>query len=212
MALSEEEARLRRLARMKAWRASHAKEKREYQRAWNAAHRKEKQEYNRRWYASHGPVVGQECNGERARRYHVENKEKKNAASRAHYYANREKMMEQSRQWKLEHPEEWRAMSRDASRLRRARRRAVGWERIKAADIFERDGWRCQICGCETLREWEADNVWSPELDHIIPLARGGPHTRANTQLLCRRCNAHKAAKLPYKHTSWVENVERGRS
>ena len=35
----------------------------------------------------------------------------------------------------------------------------------------------------------------SPELDHIIPLSKGGAHTPENTQCVCRQCNSEKADK-----------------
>lgn len=35
-------------------------------------------------------------------------------------------------------------------------------------------------------------SVRAPELDHIIPLAKGGPHTKANTARACRGCSLAK--------------------
>lgn len=34
-----------------------------------------------------------------------------------------------------------------------------------------------------------------PHVDHIVPLARGGPDTEENLQLLCRPCNLRKGAR-----------------
>jgi 5-methylcytosine-specific restriction endonuclease McrA len=34
-------------------------------------------------------------------------------------------------------------------------------------------------------------------IDHIVPLAKGGPNSAANIQMLCRPCNSKKAAKDP---------------
>lgn len=89
-----------------------------------------------------------------------------------------------------------------ARRVSKARRRAVergcDAERFDPFEIFERDNWRCQLCGCDTpskLRGTYEDNA--PELDHIIPIARGGHHTRANTQCACRVCNLLKSDRMP---------------
>jgi len=85
-----------------------------------------------------------------------------------------------------------------AKRAGKAKRRAI--ERGAAAEsvdpykVFDRDGWRCRLCGVKTPRAKRGtydDNA--PELDHILPLSKGGAHTYANTQCACRRCNGLKA-------------------
>ena len=84
-----------------------------------------------------------------------------------------------------------------ASKDRRDKRlKCVERETIHKAKVFARDGWRCQLCGIGTpkdLRGTYAHNA--PELDHIVPVSRGGAHTYANTQCLCRSCNGWKAAR-----------------
>ncbi|MBW9074942.1 HNH endonuclease [Agrobacterium deltaense] len=63
-------------------------------------------------------------------------------------------------------------------------------------EIFERDGWECQLCGKETPKALRGLNLLdSPELDHIVCLHAGGDHTKENTQCLCRRCNVAKSAE-----------------
>lgn len=79
---------------------------------------------------------------------------------------------------------------------RRMRMRAARIERFDPFDIFERDKWRCHMCGCSTpkrLRGTFEPNA--PELDHVIPLAAGGEHSRRNTACSCRKCNIEKADK-----------------
>ncbi len=62
--------------------------------------------------------------------------------------------------------------------------------------VLERDGWRCRLCGISTPRSLRGTNdSRAPELDHIVPLSQGGPHTKQNTQCACRRCNGAKGAK-----------------
>ena len=59
--------------------------------------------------------------------------------------------------------------------------RAVIPERLRNK-IFERDGYRCVNCGgTEDL-----------QIDHIIPLSRGGETKESNLQTLCRGCNQNK--------------------
>lgn len=83
----------------------------------------------------------------------------------------------------------------------RAKRRAV--ERGLSADsvdpfrVFNRDGWKCQLCKVrtpKTKRGTYDDNA--PELDHIIPVSKDGAHTYMNTQCLCRKCNQLKSNSI----------------
>ncbi|MBB2964742.1 HNH endonuclease [Methylobacterium sp. R2-1] len=87
---------------------------------------------------------------------------------------------------------------RHHDRVACARRRArqIGSEAVDPIAVFERDGWRCQLCRRKTRRDHRGlKTPLSPELDHIIPLARGGDHTYRNTQCLCYPCNSAKGAR-----------------
>lgn len=55
--------------------------------------------------------------------------------------------------------------------------------------VFQRDNYRCQGCG---LGRTET----SLQLDHIIPLAKGGSNDLSNLQTLCQACNGSKGAKF----------------
>lgn len=81
--------------------------------------------------------------------------------------------------------------------VRRAQFYGVPYELgVTRARVFKRDGWVCQICKRDTLRgklsRTGPRDGRLPELDHIIPLSKGGSHTCANVQTLCRRCNNEK--------------------
>jgi len=81
------------------------------------------------------------------------------------------------------------------SHQQRAKRAGVERRYFNTLRIFERDRWTCQLCGVKTpqrLRGTREPNA--PELDHIIPLAAGGPHTQENVQCACRACNLAKGA------------------
>ena len=56
-------------------------------------------------------------------------------------------------------------------------------------DIFQRDGFRCQICGCT-----QRDGV-TLHVDHIIPVSKGGKSVPSNLRTLCDRCNIGKSNK-----------------
>lgn len=87
----------------------------------------------------------------------------------------------------------------NASKRRKAIKRAshaITAERFTDEAIFARDKWRCQHCKKTVHPEYDVNHDRYPNLDHIVPLAMGGPHTRANVQLLCRACNMIKGATL----------------
>jgi len=65
----------------------------------------------------------------------------------------------------------------------------TGREPIPAAvksEIWRRDQGRCTACGSKQQLE----------IDHIIPVSRGGATTTTNLQILCKGCNRTKAARI----------------
>ena len=55
--------------------------------------------------------------------------------------------------------------------------------------VFERDGYTCQYCGCS------GDEV-NLEIDHVIPVSRGGVSDIRNLVTACEACNRSKSDKL----------------
>lgn len=51
--------------------------------------------------------------------------------------------------------------------------------------VLKRAGNRCELCGIST-QERQID------VDHIIPVSKGGSNDESNLQALCRKCNAQK--------------------
>lgn len=79
---------------------------------------------------------------------------------------------------------------------RRARKQSVPFEDFTREEIFERDGWICGICREPVDRSLAFPDHLSASLDHIVPLSRGGPHTRANSQCSHWICNSRKTNGL----------------
>lgn len=78
---------------------------------------------------------------------------------------------------------------------RRARSYDVEYEPIDVFFIFDRDGWRCQMCGKKTPKNKRGTNCSNaPELDHIVPMSNGGSHLYSNVQCVCRACNIRKGS------------------
>jgi 5-methylcytosine-specific restriction endonuclease McrA len=74
---------------------------------------------------------------------------------------------------------------REAKQRRRARKRSAFVAPVYRRAIYERDGWRCQICRRKVKRDALAPAPLAPTIDHIIPLSQGGTHEPANTRLAC---------------------------
>lgn len=97
----------------------------------------------------------------------------------------------------------------DATRERAARRRARQQnapvlERVNRLTVAERDGWVCRICfdpidPLATHRDPTTGrvNMEYLHIDHIVPLAKGGEHSYANSQATHARCNLRKSTRIP---------------
>lgn len=56
--------------------------------------------------------------------------------------------------------------------------------------VLEMDDGICGICGEDVDPE-------RFDIDHVIPLSKGGEHSYANVQVAHRSCNSRKAASMP---------------
>jgi hypothetical protein len=106
---------------------------------------------------------------------------------RAYYAANKERLTAASMRWAMEHPEEMRARRRKRRALKRDNPGSVGVEFGDWQRLVRRYRGCCAYCGCR------------PEviqMDHVIPLARGGRHAVGNVLPVCPTCNHSKSATL----------------
>jgi 5-methylcytosine-specific restriction endonuclease McrA len=75
--------------------------------------------------------------------------------------------------------------------LRRIRvRRSAEYVPFSRANIYARDGYRCQYCG---------DGFGTPDLtfDHVLPVAHGGRKDWENIVTCCITCNRRKGGRTP---------------
>lgn len=91
-----------------------------------------------------------------------------------------------------------REKTQDAERIKREeeyeRKKVKEKERSKLTksmryDVIKRDSFKCVLCG-----RGGSDGV-TLEVDHIIPVSRGGRTEMSNLRTLCRDCNRGKGAK-----------------
>lgn len=97
-----------------------------------------------------------------------------------------------------------RCSKRHASRNSKAVRRTVDRRgNVNVFGVFRAAGWVCQWCGIETPRKLRGTySPQAPELDHIVPVSRGGESVTSNCQLLCRKCNRDKGARPHPPHAA----------
>lgn len=57
-------------------------------------------------------------------------------------------------------------------------------------EIMKRDNYTCQICG-----KYMPDEV-GLQIDHIIPVSKGGKTVPSNLRVLCSKCNGSKSNKI----------------
>ena len=170
------------------------------------------------------PDKVREANRKARQRYRKINPEKISKAAQYYYETNRDKIQEKNRRWRETNPDKaregvraWRKANRDRARKtardwykrnhdkilsqaavrdhrRRIRKLGNGGsyttEEWKA--ICERQAYRCACCGEKRKLE----------VDHILPIAKGGRNDITNIQALCKPCNLSKGTKhLDYRST-----------
>lgn len=77
----------------------------------------------------------------------------------------------------------------------RARKHGCKREPIWRIKVYERDRWKCYLCGRKVVRS----NTYRPNqatIDHVIPLSKGGSHTYDNVRTSCQSCNSSKGDKI----------------
>ena len=149
-----------------------------------------KREDHRRYYEANRDAVA-----EYQRRYHEANRDAARERKRRRHEANREAVLERQRRWRKANPEKRRA----ANAARRAREREAHIEHVDYQEIYQRDNWTCQLCGVDLK-----DRPGEIHVDHIVPLARGGLHYRANLWTTCQTCNLSKGTNLVEPWHIWL--------
>ena len=100
-----------------------------------------------------------------------------------------------------EQMQKWRDANREKLRALNFRRRVLRdmlLEEIDYESIIKRDGGVCYLCG-------RAPEMGKLTIDHVVPLARGGAHTRNNLRVACRSCNCRKGKKLLEEFICFLE-------
>lgn len=86
----------------------------------------------------------------------------------------------------------------DAAKHRHHLKRAAQQrgEVITVAALIERDGDCCYLCGRQVSDALPFTHPLKANIDHVVPLSRGGSHTLDNVRVACRSCNSAKGARV----------------
>lgn len=146
----------------------------------------------------HGTTAGYACKcrcdacREAHRGYYASRKDKVSTYYAERYLSHKAEITERNRRYAEANPDR----GREKSRRRRVRILNGVVEKFTELEIFERDNWICQICLVEVDKTLPFPMSMSKSLDHIIPVAKGGSHTRENVRLAHLVCNMRKGDKL----------------
>lgn len=130
-----------------------------------------------------------ETHGDYFRDHYAKNRERRKRQASEWYHANAERAYEARKEYIAKNPDKVRSWGRKSANTRRAITKQVFVEVVDPRTVFERDKGICGICrlAVDPMTPWE--------VDHVIPISKGGLHSYANVQLAHRKCNRSKAAK-----------------
>jgi hypothetical protein len=190
----------------KRYREAHPELIKERQCAYRKRHKNKVTESKKKW-RDNNPNYG--------KNYYNEHKVEIVDKTHKYYIANADKIKQVTKEWRITHPlevrnyqKEYRSINKERlsiyyvkyreenpnvirsnNQRRRARKRDSLIENFNCLEIYERDNWMCGLCGKRVNKKLKYPNPLSASLDHIIPLAKGGKHSRANVHLAHLRCN-----------------------
>lgn len=143
------------------------------QKAYAESHREERRAYKRAYDAKH-----------RASHRTYNQVRRQNPVVRARMIAN-------AKAWRENNRQRWQQRNNLASAKRRALLYQAPVNDLTLADWERRVaefGGRCAYCGRQTAEIQQ---------DHVVPVSRGGNHTRGNIVPACKPCNARKRDRTP---------------
>lgn len=167
---------------------------------WRVSNPERNAQIKRDWYKRNAKSILERYRAEYAK--NPENKRRSNRESnlrnadrirerdRIRYMLNPEPTKLRAKQWRAENRELHRAQSRACTSRRQVRKRQLPTFEVADRDLRRLLASPCAVLGCLNR---------DIEIDHVIPIARGGSHGIGNLQALCRSHNASKGARL------WIE-------
>jgi 5-methylcytosine-specific restriction endonuclease McrA len=139
----------------------------------------------------HNYLQNKQRRKEKQREYRLANKAKLQAAKKAWCEANREKKRELDLTWQRENRQKVLVYRKVSEHKRRAQKLKSGgsYTACEINKLMHKQRARCACCKTSIAAIYE--------IDHIMPLSKGGSNDIVNIQLLCPPCNRRKSAKHP---------------
>lgn len=155
----------------------------------------------------------------RQRLYYRQNRERYRAQHRLYYEKNKDRIYKYILGWRNENPEKvkeyarrtqkrcrerkraylqrWRQSNPERARAQTRKRRAIARQAAGNHDAHDvivqygRQRGRCYYCNCKVGKKYD--------VDHVVPLSRGGSNGPENIVIACPSCNRSKSDKLPHE-------------
>ena len=124
---------------------------------------------------------------ERAAEWYLKNKERRAESNKRWSTRNPEKASVNAKRWRDKNPDkrhEW-------NQIRRARKTAAFIERVNRKRVFNEASGICSICSRPINGLFE--------IDHTMPLSKGGKHSYSNCRPAHPSCNHRKGAKVGFR-------------
>ena len=148
-------------------------------------------EYMKAYYWQHREVLAA-----RVLVYHYKNREIANKKRKLNRLKNLEKQMQHSRQWQKDNPELANAIKTNWRMKNRVKLKAIADKRniivkngnVPSSFIKMLKTQPCNYCGIYVENQMQ--------IDHVIPIAKGGQHSVENLVSACKSCNLSKSDKM----------------
>jgi 5-methylcytosine-specific restriction endonuclease McrA len=161
----------------KRWRENNPERAKEVQAKYKEKHPNAPKESSKRFYHKNA-----ESEKARSNKWREENRERSREIQRKSWHKNREINILRRKKW----VEKNKGRIAEGEHRRRALEKNCETYTILSKEIRSLRSSACSVC----------QSVSSIEMDHIIPLSRGGRHSIGNLQPLCKSCNLSKSSKF----------------
>lgn len=137
------------------------------------------------------------CSSGLAKKWRESNLEKKRSKDRAWREANKDKSNDATRKWRQSNPDK----TLERKRRRKAARLGNGFEVYSDKQVIEKYGMLCHLClePINFLAPRKAGLIgWQRgfQVDHVLPLSKGGPDTLDNVRPSHGLCNMKKSDSI----------------